>query len=117
MQKVYKPAVGITMGDPNGIGPEVVFKALCCAEVQSICRPVVFGSSEILEQAKEIVGMDAEYELQQCGDFRLSDLDPGSVREQSGKASLRCIEAAVKSAMQDETDCIVTAPISKEAIH
>ena len=117
MQDLYKPRIGITMGDPNGIGPEVVLKALCCAEIQSVCRPVVFGNSEILGRAKEIIGMDAVYELQEHKKFNAENLDPGSVSSKSGRASLGYIESAVQNVLENKIDCIVTAPISKEAIH
>ena len=96
MRKVYKPRVAITMGDPNGIGPEVVSKALCCAEIQSICRPVVFGNSGILERAKELVGMDGVYELVEHDMFGTDNLKPGSVSKESGRASLTYIESAVQ---------------------
>ncbi len=117
MQDLYKPRIGITMGDPNGIGPEVVLKALCCAEIQSVCRPVVFGNSEVLGRAKEIIGMDAVYELQEHEKFNTENLDPGSVSSESGRASLGYIESAVQNVLENRIDCIVTAPISKEAIH
>jgi 4-hydroxythreonine-4-phosphate dehydrogenase len=117
MQDLYKPRIGITMGDPNGIGPEVVLKALSCAEVQSICSPVVFGNSGVLNRAKEMVGMDSTYELKECGKFSSADLDPGTVSAESGRASLDCIESAVRDVIENKIDCIVTAPISKEAIH
>ncbi len=117
MQDVYKPTVGITMGDPNGIGPEIIIKALCCAEVQSICRPIVYGSKDVLDKAKNIVAMDAVYQMEQCGDFVLDNLNPGKVSKESGEISLVCIEIAVTHIKESKIDCIVTAPITKESIH
>ncbi|HSG29936.1 MAG TPA: 4-hydroxythreonine-4-phosphate dehydrogenase PdxA [Thermodesulfobacteriota bacterium] len=117
MQDVYKPTVGITMGDPNGIGPEIILKALCCAEVQSICRPIVYGSKDVLDKAKDIVAMDAVYQMEQCGDFALDNLNPGKVSKESGEISLVCIETAVTHIKESKIDFIVTAPITKEAIH
>lgn len=117
MQQIYKPTIAITMGDPNGVGPEIITKSLGCAEVQSICRPLVFGSHEVLELSRELSGIDTEYFIEKCGVFGTVDLTKGKVSEKAGQASLHCIEAAVQSVMDGQSDCIVTAPISKEAIH
>jgi 4-hydroxythreonine-4-phosphate dehydrogenase len=112
-----KPKIGITMGDPNGIGPEVVVKALCCAEIQELCEPVVFGSAEILEEAQKLFGLRADCELIEAGDFGKDSLMPGTADEAAGRASLSYIEKAVDAALKKEIDALVTAPICKESIH
>ena len=51
-----KPTIALTMGDPCGIGPEVIAKALASGEVHSMCRPVVVGSAWSMERAVELTG-------------------------------------------------------------
>jgi len=112
-----KPRIAITMGDLNGIGPEIVVKALGSEEIQELCEPVVFGSAQVLERAKRLVGSEVECELIESGNFRKEDLMPGKADEASGRASLAYIEKAVESALKKEIAAIVTAPICKESIH
>ena len=112
-----KPKIGITMGELNGIGPEIVVKALCSREIKELCEPVVFGSASVLERAEKLVGSKVECELVETGDFKIQDLMPGKADEASGRASLAYIEKAVEAALNKEIDAIVTAPICKESIH
>ena len=49
----YKPIIGITMGDPASIGPEITVKALAKPEVYDICRPLVVGDACMMEKAKK----------------------------------------------------------------
>ena len=51
MKENYKPVIGITIGDPSGIGPEIIIKALRTEEIYQHCRPFVIGSVKILERA------------------------------------------------------------------
>ncbi len=112
-----KPKIGITMGELNGIGPEIVVKALGSEEIQEQCEPIVFGSACVLEKAEKLVGRKVECELIETGDFRIEDLMPGKADEASGRASLAYIEKAVEAALNKEIDAIITAPICKESIH
>lgn len=113
----HKPKIGITMGDPNGIGPEVVLKAISDKEVTDMCEPIVYGSLEILQNAKEFFGSDEKLEVVDDFEFKKDNLKPGSVDKKAGQASLAFIEKAVKDALNKNIDAIVTAPISKESIH
>ena len=54
--ELYKPAIAITMGDPCGIGPEVVVKALADPRVYAACRPVVIGNAYAMQQAVKVAG-------------------------------------------------------------
>jgi len=112
-----KPRIAITMGDLNGIGPEIVVKALGSAEIRELCEPVVFGSAQVFEKAVKLVGNEVECELIESGNFKIEDLMPGKADEASGRASLAYIEKAVESALKKEIDAIVTAPICKESTH
>ncbi len=110
------PRVGITMGDPAGVGPEVVVKALGHAEVYERCRPTVIGDARRLTRAGRLVNQPRPVE---CVDLGLvpEDLPFGKVSAAAGEASFRYIERAVKLALAGEIDAICTAPISKEALN
>ncbi len=112
-----KPIIGITMGDPNGIGAEVIVKSLLCSELQDICTPLVFGDAGVLEEAKKLVGVTTEVNVVNMANFDRTKLSPGLVDKQAGEASLVYIKEAVLHALEGKIDAIVTAPISKESIH
>ena len=108
-----KPVIGITMGDPNGVGPEVISKAISSIDLKGLCDFVIFGDKEIMQKA----GGSSDARIIECSDFGFKDLEPGVIDKEAGQASLEYIRSAVKSALADELDAIVTAPISKESTH
>ena len=112
-----KPRIGITMGDPNGIGPEVIVKALACSELQDLCTPVVFGSAEIMEEAQRLTGLGTGFDTVSIGHFGKDKLHPGYPEKTAGEASLAYIREAVRIALDGKIEAVVTAPISKESIH
>lgn len=102
-----KPVIGITMGDPAGIGPEIVAKAVSNKSVRSLCKPIIYGSAQYLQVPKvELV------EIHTAARIR-----PGKKSVQSGKAALAYLDVALKAALASEIDGLVTAPISKAAVH
>ena len=111
------PVIGITMGDPAGVGPEVVVKALAHGEVYDFCRPLVIGDRKRLDKAIAITG--AKPRALECIDLGLvpEDLPFGKVSAQAGEAAYRYIERAVKMALDRDIDAICTAPINKEAMN
>ena len=113
MAETYKPVIAITMGDPCGIGPEVIAKALASGEVHASCRPVVVGSSWSMEQAVKLTGAPLRVcevyspaeaghspELVEVVDPR--NLDPGDVTV--GKVSPSCGKAAMGVGVQGSAD-------------
>lgn len=112
-----KPIIGITMGDPNGIGPEVIVKAISSKEIKDLCEIVIFGDAGIIQNAASICGIEIKPEGINCSEFGIEDLKPSTLDRKSGQASLDYIQTAVKFAMAKEIDAIVTAPISKESTH
>jgi len=112
-----KPTIGITMGDPNGIGPEVIVKALSSPEIEELCDAVVFGNEEILQLAVKGAGLKTNIRVEDCSEFGKNDLKPGAVDINAGNASLDYINTAVNSALTEKIDAVVTAPISKESTH
>lgn len=127
-----KMIVGITIGDPAGIGPEIVVKALSKSKLFRICRPVVFGDLELLRNTINYLKLNVR--LESISDFRealgkkgiidvfdIRNVDSkniklGEISEAAGKASIEYIEVAVKHALNGELDAITTAPINKESI-
>lgn len=127
-----RPTIAITMGDPAGIGPEIIMKALAHAEVQALCRPLVIGDAERLREAGRIVGSDlavdslsaveaADFTRQavQCLDLKVvpAGLPFGRMSPAGGEAAYRYIERAVQVVQGGHAQGICTAPLSKEALH
>jgi 4-hydroxythreonine-4-phosphate dehydrogenase len=127
------PIIGITMGDPTGIGPEIIVKALSMEEPFRACRPVVFGDREVLSRAIQIQNLSTTLEAidqipqdgylpQKIFFFPLSQLDITSLHfgqpdTACGEAMVRYIKEAVKRAMNRELDAITTCPINKKAMN
>ena len=116
------PRIGITMGDPAGIGPEVVMKALADPSIQGMARPVVIGDARRLAKAGKLAGVRKKLTEMDCIDLGSvcpvpDDLPFGQTSAVAGEASFRYIERAVKLTVDGTLDAMVTGPISKEAIN
>ncbi len=120
--------IAITMGEPGGIGPEIIVKAVSRDDIRGICSPVVIGDIDVIQKAIELTGTDSDIEeLSAPSDHRSRGrigvikagpsvpVDPGPSRA-SGRAVVECIKKAVELALMGEVDAIVTAPISKESL-
>lgn len=129
-----RPLLAITLGDPAGVGPEIILKALAQAEVYEQCRPLVIGDRRILEQATAWVGNPPlAYDVVASpaagqyapGVITLLDLhnaDPatipvGKVSPAAGRAAVEYVFCACDLAMSGEVDAVVTAPLNKEAMN
>lgn len=127
-----RPIIGITLGDPAGIGPEIVAKSLVAKEVHTFARPVVVGSARCVADALRAIGsdrrvrnientttLDDDDNAVHCFDVDLPVGAPvtGRVDAACGAAAYAYIERAVSLALAGEIDAICTAPISKEALH
>ncbi|HBR17920.1 MAG: 4-hydroxythreonine-4-phosphate dehydrogenase PdxA [Deltaproteobacteria bacterium RIFCSPLOWO2_12_FULL_43_16] len=113
-----KPTIAITMGDPTGVGPEVILKALTDRNIRQLCTPVVLGDEAVLE----FVSAKCKLQSANCKVINLSNLNPPKLKpgrpdKICAKAMMTYIEEAVCMAMAGDVDAIVTAPISKEAIN
>ncbi len=127
-----RPIIGITMGDPAGIGAEIIVKALSRKEIYKKAKPVVIGSYSVLADALRFIPSDLELNIikeikEVKGEFGLIDLldlnnisleefSYGEVSARTGQASLDYIYKAIDLAMAKEIDAVVTGPIHKEAI-
>ena len=119
------------MGDPAGIGPEVVLKAVAEDEVQSVCVPVIIGDAQLLAHNARTLDLQCGYQIVRY-DERLSDrlsdpiifhleniqghVEPGIESGDAGKAAAGYIEAAVDLCAAGSIDAIATAPINKRAL-
>lgn len=119
----HKSLIGITMGDPAGVGPEVICKALADMSVEDRARIRVFGNREVLARAAAVVGADLGFAGSGASvgveDVPFEGEIPpfGKLDPRAGDASFRYIERAVRAAEAGEIGCIVTAPINKEALN
>lgn len=126
-----KPRVGITMGDPAGIGPEIILKALQSEEVWNSCVPIVLGDSGQMWRANDIlhrhvpvvpIGSLGDVPRNERAVFVLqvgtlpADLPLGELSEEAGEAAYRYVAKAVEFAQAGEIDAICTAPLNKEAM-
>jgi 4-hydroxythreonine-4-phosphate dehydrogenase len=127
------PLIAITMGDPTGIGPEIIVKTCLEKKIFAQCRPLVLGDEAILAYTtqwmkapmviKEITGPEeGEFTPGIINLIPLTDLAPeeiplGRPQRRGGGAAYQYIERGVKMARAGTVDALVTAPISKEALH
>ncbi|MEW6542940.1 MAG: 4-hydroxythreonine-4-phosphate dehydrogenase PdxA [Nitrospirota bacterium] len=127
------PILGLTMGDPAGIGPEVVAKTLARPEVWRVCRPLVIGSRPVMERTvrqlhlplrivgvaghDRLLGRRNELALLDPLDRPLGRFKVGAVSRTAGAASVAFVVKAVRLAEAGCIDAIVTGPINKEAIN
>ena len=107
------------MGDPAGIGPEIVLKALANGKISDLCVPIVIGDKQTLKRTATQFQIDPTIvNRSDVVDLRLSlgNFDIGHDSAETGRASARYIEAAVELWRDGEIDAIATAPISKKAL-
>ncbi len=126
-----RPHIAITMGDPAGIGPEVIAKALRDSAVYEQCRPFVIGNADATRDAQRLVGNGASTRTVQAvedvvgqlgsidvldiGNLEYGEIAQGSVSAAAGRASVEWIHKAGDLASEGQIQAIVTAPINKEA--
>ena len=119
------------MGDPAGIGPEVVLKAVAEEEVQRICIPVIVGDAQLLAHTARTLDLQSGYDIVRVGEplpeqasgpliFHLDNIngviEPGVESAAAGKAAGGYIEAAVELCAAGSVDAIATAPINKRSL-
>ena len=126
------PIIGITMGDPAGVGPEIIVKALSDPAVRQICRPVVLGDRGALSlclKADDVCsirgishpsraeGRPGEIDLIEVCRLSEEGLTPGLPKVEGGAAMVDCIVTAVEMAKRKDIAAMVTCPISKVLMH
>ena len=132
MKNPDRPLIGITMGDPTGIGPEIICRALDRPALFETLRPLVIGDVRILEKAAAVTGTHAvpagvaapesgAYAHGTIDVLEMSRLDPTAVAwanptPETGRAMIDYINRAADLAMDGTIDAIATCPINKAAM-
>jgi len=127
-----KPIIAVTLGDPAGVGPEILVRALADPRVDEAVRCLVYGDARVVEKAVREArlglairaihrGDEARYAPGSIEVIDFANADPaafmpGQVQARCGQAAWDYIEAAVQAALRGEVAAIDTAPINKEAI-
>src|SRR6266496_2744223 len=132
MDDSQRPLVAITLGDPAGVGPEIILKALGEADLYEVARPLVIGDRMALERAAMALGASLNLNLvtsPAAGTYRLGTVDLydvaspdlgglewGRVQPEAGRAAFRYVETATRLALAGEVEAMATAPLNKEAM-
>ena len=126
-----RPRIAITLGDPNGIGPEVILKCLRDERLLKYIDPIVVGDPDVMRVHAEQLGMldIVLHSVHTVGheestgirilETRLEhglDVHFGEITQEAGRLSMLCVERAISLCSTGKVDAMVTAPISKEAI-
>lgn len=122
-----KIIIGISTGDVNGVGPEVIIKTFDNPAMLEVCTPVVFGSSKLISYYKKTIGSELPFvgidNLSQVITGKLNILNiwndvpaitPGKETEEGGRLAFSSLSAAVKALSEGPLDALVTAPINKK---
>ncbi|TJZ62139.1 4-hydroxythreonine-4-phosphate dehydrogenase PdxA [Sphingobacterium olei] len=128
-----KPIIGITMGDPASIGPEIALKAVLNPHIHEICRPLLVGDGAVFEHIATVLGMkltihriqqvsEAKFELGTVDVFDLKNTDMakitfGEISAEAGKASFESVTKVIDLALKGEVEATVTGPINKKSIN
>jgi 4-hydroxythreonine-4-phosphate dehydrogenase len=128
-----KPIIGITMGDPASIGPEIAIKALLNHHIYDICRPLLVGDADVFNDIIKRLNLDAKinpinnvsdakfefgnidvFDLQ---NVKLDKLVFGEVSAMAGNAAFGAVQKVIELAMTGKIDATVTGPINKKSIN
>lgn len=125
--KHHKVRVGISVGDFNGIGPEIIMKSLNDKSITDFFTPIIFGSGKLFTYQKNIfkLGLNFNYITEaafaQSGKLNMVNLwkdnvnvELGKPTEESTKMAIDSLETAVNALMKGEIDVLVTAPVNKD---
>jgi 4-hydroxythreonine-4-phosphate dehydrogenase len=133
MIKKNKPTIGITMGDPSGIGPEIILKSFENYLIRKN-RIIVIGDYSVMLEAFYMLKIESfklkriDYVSESVFDYKMlnildlhliksNELQYGKVQAIAGNAAFECIRKAVGLVINKDIDAIVTAPLNKEALH
>ncbi len=125
------PKLALTMGDPLGIGPEIILKALSLNEIWRICQPIVYGSVSVFRFYMDLLGLDTSINIVDknsdflthvvnivpTAQFKIDKENIGRVNKEAGDAAYKSFIRAIDDALENKIEAIVTAPLNKEAIN
>lgn len=128
-----RPIIGISMGDPAGVGPEIIVKSFQDKNITNMCRPVVVGDLDVMKKACEITNtemaiqsttdpLSAEYRygtmnVIDMNNVEIAALEYGKISVMAGNAAFESIKKVIDLALEKKVDATVTAPIHKESIN
>ncbi len=132
METKFRPVTAITMGDPAGIGPEIVVGTMLSKEIHECCKPFVIGSIAIMDRAAKVLGVDLKYnkitdpseakyeygvaDVLETGDYDTDSIQWGQVQELAGRMAVDWVMKSIELGMAKKVDAVSTAPIHKGAI-
>lgn len=127
-----KPVTAITMGDPAGIGPEIVVGTMLDKGIHECCKPFVIGSIGMLDRAAKVLNKELKYhkisdpseakyefgiiDIIETGNYDINSIQWGKVQALSGQMSIDFIMKSIELGMAGKVDAVSTAPIHKGAI-
>lgn len=124
-----KLRIGITQGDPNGIGYEVIFKTFADPEMLELCTPIIYGSPKVAIYHRKALNLNVNFitinSPSEAQDGKLNlincynediQITLGKPSEEGGKTAFECLERSVRDYKDNLLDAIVTAPINKKTI-
>lgn len=131
MTHIEKPRIGITLGDLNGIGPEVIIKTLSDSRLMNLMTPVVYGSAKVLSFYRKLMNLEEfNYsQVKQKGQFfpktinvvncweDVIEINPGQASRQTAHAALLSLRKAVEEVKEGLIEGFVTGPIDKNTIY
>lgn len=129
MTSIPPPVIAVTMGDPCGIGPEVIAKALADKDLREVCSPVVVGNAIAMTRAVKLAGLSLKVrEFKPSDSFSINsipiidpgNLDPGEITigeisPKCGQAAMEWVTHAADLAINGMVQALATAPVNKEA--
>ncbi|MFC2126076.1 4-hydroxythreonine-4-phosphate dehydrogenase PdxA [Bacteroidota bacterium] len=124
-----KPVIGITLGDINGIGPEVIIKALSDNRILNFITPVIYGSTKVLSYYRKNFGLE-EFNYSQSKDGHINhkktnvvncwedmvEIKMGQETEEGGQCAFVALEKGTEDLLAEKLDALVTGPINKKNI-
>lgn len=129
----HKPVIGITIGDFNGVGPEIILKVFSDQTILKFCTPIIYGSNKIFQKYKKLLNFE-ENQNQQYFFIKSADthnnkrvnlincweedhnIEPGKSTEIAGKCAFESLKLATEDLKKGWIDAIVTCPINKANI-
>jgi 4-hydroxythreonine-4-phosphate dehydrogenase len=127
----HKPVIGISIGDFNGIGPEVILKAVGGNRLNKICTPVIYGSSKVINRYRQQLDLKdwqfftiqkieqinhKQVNVLNCVNDQNLEVQPGKITPEAGKVALEALKRSVADLKAGKIDALVTAPINKHNI-
>jgi 4-hydroxythreonine-4-phosphate dehydrogenase len=131
VSELEKPVIGISIGDFNGIGPEVILKAVGGNRLNKICTPVIYGSGKVINRYRQLLEIKdwqfftiqkidqinhKQVNVINCMNDQNLEVQTGAITPEAGKLALESLKRAVEDLKAGKIDALVTAPINKHNI-